>query len=216
MRKKNKWLKLVSPDINEVNFEVCEEDLQDVDYLLYAKEKRMSSTEVWPTQNKHKRRQNASVVMSKYHNKLEQNLAVKSYKADELKEAMFKFNSQYSKVVFKTSELPAEFFWSKIEKIKDGEINEVTYYKIVSNYSRMNVSKTLKEFDRIANLKVKQSFSLDTPIFIELLQSNKDTFVILAESVFESYSRWWETKDLTKEEITRHRSKIKKRHEMIQ
>ena len=150
--------------------------------------------------------------MSKYHNKLEQNLAVKLYKADELKEAMFKFNSQYSKVVFKTSELLAEFFWSKIEKIKDGEIDEVTYYKIVSNYSWMNVSKTLQEFDRIANLKVKQSFSLDTPIFIELLRRNKDTFVILAESVFGSYSRWWETKDLTKEEITRHRSKIKKRH----
>ena len=80
----------------------------------------------------------------------------------------------------------------------------------------MNVNKTLQEFDRIANLKVNQSFSLDTPIFIELLQSNKDTFVILAESVFGSYSRWWETKDLTKEEITRHRNKIKKRHEMIQ
>ena len=114
-----------------------------VNYLLYEK-KRMNSTELCPTQNKHKRRQNALVVMSKYHNKLEQNLDVKSYKVDELKEVMFKFISQYSKVVFKTSELLTELFWSKIEKNKDGEINEVTYYKIVSKYSCKNVRKSFK------------------------------------------------------------------------
>ena len=52
-------IKASYPDINKVNVEVYEEDLQDVNCLLYAKEKRLSSTEVWPTLNKHKRRQNA-------------------------------------------------------------------------------------------------------------------------------------------------------------
>ena len=73
----------------------------------------------------------------------------------------------------------------------------------------MSVSKALQEFDRIVNLKVKLSFSLDTPIFIELLQSNKDTFVILVKCVFEVVLDRG-TKDLTKEEIIRNRSKIKK------
>ena len=213
---KEKIFKLIIPDFGDVIVNAWQEDIQMINYIIYVKDRSVYSSIKPSIQDRKKKRQSKLSIISEFHNQLEENFLTRPNQMDEIQRAMIKFNFEFSKSVSITSELLAKFFQSTIKKELGKKSDKKINYKIISNYSWMNVSKVLGDFNQIQKLERKPSFIKNMPFYIEKWERNEDKFAIIAESIFGSYSRWWDTDGLNEEETNRSKNKIKKRHEMIQ
>ena len=204
------------PEAEAVKITIDDEDAYKIDQNIYWFQQQMYlDTKDWDN-NLANNKKIMLTKISDFHNQMKKNIYDSIIDKDKINKAKIKYKIEFELKVAKSLEILESFIRKTFENSKDFSNDFDLSYKYIPDYPWMNISNMVSNFKNLKKDVMQRKYVHKEPFLKKSSDSFADSFKVIAENIFGSFSRLWIADEKNESDSSISWYKIKKRHESIQ